>query len=219
MAKYSTNLRDEINAAYNANRLRHAGDFLTDLQVTQVGSVIRRLNERKRALEREGLKGTDAYTNLSNTFFSMPHYTSKNGEIYIRQGKKGEEAIKSMDIYQLRRLLAVNANESTNVGAVYNKALQTAIKMGKLPVGARVSKANKPMLREIATQLGDLHNFIVNHTDAYYDLFPHLKDAVHRSGKLTVDEEAEFYKIMNAYNDADSEISQRAKDWRANNMF
>lgn len=184
MSKYSKNLLNEINQIAASASTDAVGALLSDTLITQLQSVMKRLNERKRVYEREGATHALGYKNLESTFANMPNYIQSKGAykggIYLHQGQKGVNDIKNMDIYQIRRLLAVNANVNTNLGENIKQARAVAAKLG-LPT-------DRQSLIGLVNEEGDLHDFIQNHTEAYYNTRPDLKAAVQRSGQLTEDE-------------------------------
>lgn len=218
--KYTTNLRDELNVKYRNftatnNGQPTLGDIASDTELTQLMSVVKRINQRKREFEKVGATSSLAYSNINSAFMDLPNYTQGKGDyagnIYLRQGKRGFNDLKSMSIEQARRLLAINANEGTNWGVVKAEAKKLAISLG-LPTDIQT-------LVNLANEEGDLHDFIAHYTSAYYNVYPDLEAAVHRSGQLTEDEALKMRRVMYEYNHNINQARDRANQWEADNMY
>lgn len=188
---------------------------MSDLQTTQVNSILKKLNQRMTEFEKQGLTNTAGYKNLVSLATALPNKINKSGNVRLIQSAKG------LNHNQVLRALAVAGNENTLTKtataqgrAVAKKMFENFDKMSK----AQQLQASK----DVANELGDLHEFIVHHTDAYYwtanggDI--DLESAVHRTSpdvKLHDDELAYMLRIKAQYEAGDEQLKQAIADWNS----
>ena len=169
-------------------------------------NALKRLNERKREFERQGLTNDVGYKNLDRLMKALPHNSIEyaNGEVRYY----AKESTKNLTPSMAKRVVAVNNNPRTTVSSAKKEARQL--------LKARGIKPTKEALKKQIQMTGDLHDFIEHHTDAYYGI-PHMAEAVRRrspDAKLHKDEEAEFYDLMERYETDREAVEQQARDWR-----
>lgn len=173
-------------------------------------NAIKRLNERKREFERQGLTNDVGYKNLDRLMKALPHKTTYDAHGEARY--YAIESTKGLDLHQAKRIIATNNNPQTTVREAQKKARKL--------LKARGVKATKENIKKQINQSGDLHEFIIKHQDAYYGVDNgRLKEAVKRKSpdvKLHLDEEAEMYDIMDEYETNRARVEATAKDWRKN---
>lgn len=190
---------------------------LTSAQKRDIVLYVKRLNERMAELERRGMTNTRAYSNLSAWVSSMPNRVNAAGN------KRAVQTAK-LTPYQIARTKAIVLNRE----ASYNFEKYDAIRRIEEAINIRRAQQNKPtdfvlgankhaekLIKTFANRAGDLHNFIINHVEAYYGT--DLHKAVQRSDKLTADEEARFYALMEDSNKAEEKNKATWEQWaRAN---
>jgi len=205
-----TNLYGEIEQVFKN------GGTLTDTQSTQIKSVLKKLNQRMTEFEKHGLTNTAGYKNLVSLATALPNKINKAGNVRLIQSTTG------INHNQVLRALAVAGNENTLTRnataqgrAVARKMFDNFDKMSK----AQQLQASK----DVANELGDLHEFIVHHTDAYYwtanggDI--NLESAVRRKSpdvKLHDDELAYMLRIKAQYEAGDEQLKQSIAEWNRN---
>lgn len=161
-------------------------ETLSKVEQAKLVSAVKRLNERMRDLERRGLQGSQAYQNLSSWVANMPNKIDKTGTVRAVQTYKLTPA-------QARRTMAISNNKNATAGAEIKRAKEFFREIGIKPTEEEIKRN--------ISQRGDLHEFIVNNTQAYYGT--ELHTAVKRSTKLTAEEENEFYKLMSKVDPVD----------------
>lgn len=202
-----TNLYGEIEQVFKN------GGALTDTQSTQIKSVLKKLNQRMTEFETQGLKNTAGYKNLVSLASALPNHINRAGNVRINQSLKG------LSTNQILRALAVSGNSNT--------LTKTAMESGRKVARKRYAdfdimpkSVQNKLAKNTANTLGDLHEFIVNHTDAYYwtanggDI--DLESAVHRSGTLNEDELAYMLDIKERYEKGEKELQERVAEWNRN---
>lgn len=184
---------------------------LSETQKSQIRSSLKVLNQRMTEMERQGLTGSTGYKNLQSTIKALPHHTNANGSI------RANQSVKDLSRKNVLRALATKGNSNTLTRTARAKGEQVARALNK-DYDKMSAKEQKSLATKYANKSGDLHDFIVHHTEAYYGV-KELADAVHRPGQLDVDEEAQFYEIMEAYEHGQQEIIDQANEWIKSKEF
>lgn len=185
---------------------------LSETQKSQIRSAIKVLNQRMTEMERQGLTSSTGYKNLQSTIKALPHHTNANGSI------RANQSVKDLNKTTVLRALATKGNTNTLTKTATAKGMEVA-RRNVQDFDKLSKKQQRTYAIEYANKSGDLHNFIVNHTEVYYTTYQHLEGAVHRPGQLTDDEEAEFYRIMDAYNQGDAQILEQTNQWLKSKEF
>lgn len=155
-------------------------ESISKVEQAKLVSAVKRLNERMRDLERQGLTDSSAYKNLSSWVASMPNKVDKTGHLRAVQTYK-------LSPSQARRTMAISKNKTATAGYEKAEARKTLKSIG-------IKTPTTEQIRKYANYRGNLHDFIVNHKEAYYGT--ELHEATKRSTNLTRQEEAEFYRLM-----------------------
>ena len=172
-------------------------ESLTGVEQARLVSATKRLNERMRELERQGLTETKSYQNLQSWVASMPNRLDKTGHLRAVQTYKLTPA-------QMRRTNAISNNKSVSAGAE-KKAVEDFLKAnGKTIDRTKHKKMIDKIIVSYANNIGKLHDFITTHADAYYGT--ELHTAVKRSwagnknghsaNNLTLEEVDKFIELM-----------------------
>lgn len=189
----------------NTKTDRHEYAKLTLLQQEQYKSAVKRLNERMRDLERKGYTGSNAYKNLSSWVASMPNKVDKTGHLRAVQTYK-------LTPKQMERTMAISNNKEATAGFEKQKAIKHLKSQG-------VDTPTTEQVKNTVNLYGQLHDFIVHNTDAYYGN-PELglEDAVHRpwNEKLTESEVEKFFELMKTQQQVKQDNIKRYDQWLVN---
>lgn len=165
---------------------------LTKEQQKDYVNAVKRLNERMRDIERHGLSNTPAYRNLQRWVESMDKaglgQIDKTGHLRAVQTYK-------MTPELMRRTMAISQNKSASYGGAVKDALSNMSDATKKFLKRHPEKRDA-FIRRKAKFNEDLHDFIINHKDAYYGTDLHTATKRPWNERLTETESNEFRKLM-----------------------
>lgn len=184
-------------------------ETLTKEQKNEYVKAVKRLNERMRELERHGLEQSPAYRNLQRWVQSMSNeglaQVDKTGHLRAVQTYKMSPSL-------MRRTMAVSGNKTATYGGAVRGALSSMTKEELEEIKKTPSRRDE-LIAERLKFNDELHEFIINHKDAYYGTDLHTATKRPWNEKLTASEAEEFRALMLDPIKAEQENRENVNRW------
>lgn len=148
-----------------------ASDVLSESQLLQVKSAIKRINQRMREFERAEAKYGAGYVNNA-TYKNLRNWADAIG---TNKSGYAVQSTKNLTVAQALRTMAVANNPNASLRAYNTRALKVAeaqgIKIDKTKSGTiRMTERNASIVTQVTATTDRIHEFVEQHSSAIYAL-------------------------------------------------